>query len=152
MKPTLNKALQLEKTWLQKHQAKNTQIPSDFPEFCRKNLNLNLTAYQIEAAKILQENSNVALRWCRQSGKTQLITAWLLHYALLNPETQIAIVGPSWRQTIIPITKINHYITKLPRGLFHKPQRTMIHLKNQSIIQAFPNNPNNLRGFTLKIV
>jgi len=152
MKPTLRKAQELEKAWLQKQQVKTCQIPQDFQEFCRKNLALNLTAYQAEAAKLLQENNNIALRWCRQSGKTQLITAWLLHYALLNPETQIAIVGPSWRQTIIPITKINHYITKLPRGLFHKPQRTMVRLKNQSTIQAFPNNPNNLRGFTLKIV
>jgi phage FluMu gp28-like protein len=152
MKPMLRKAQELEKAWLQKQQAKCAQIPHDFQEFCQKNLNLNLTAYQTEAAKLLEENSNIALRWCRQSGKTQLITAWLLHHALLNPETQIAIVGPSWRQTMIPIAKINYYMTKLPRGLFHKPQRTIIRLKNQSTIQAFPNNPNNLRGFTLKIV
>jgi phage FluMu gp28-like protein len=152
MKPNLNKALKLEKAWLQKKQAKDARIPSDFQEFCLTCLGLNLTTYQKEAAILLQKNNNVALRWCRQSGKTQLVTAWLLHQALVNPAINIAIVGPSWRQTIIPITKINHYITKLPRGLFYSPQRTMVRLKNQSIIQAFPNNPNNLRGFTLKIV
>lgn len=70
----------------------------------------------------------------------------------MNPQSYIAIVGPSWRQTIIPITKINGYINKLPKGLFYSPQRTMVRLKNGSTIQAFPNNPNNLRGFTLKIV
>jgi phage FluMu gp28-like protein len=53
---------------------------------------------------------------------------------------------------MIPITKMNYFITKLPKGLFHKPQKTFVHLKNGSTILALPNNPNNLRGFTLNIV
>lgn len=130
----------------------DTQIPNDFVEFCQKILKLNLTEYQQEAAKLLQKSNDVALRWCRQSGKTHLIAAWLLHYALLNPNSHIAIVGPSWRQTIIPITKINNFLTQIPKTLQNKPQKTIIRLKNGSIIQAFPNNPHNLRGFTLNIV
>jgi nitroreductase len=68
------------------------------------------------------------------------------------PKDEDALAFPSWRQTMIPITKMNYFMTKLPKGLFHKPQRTIVRLKNGSIIQAFPNNPNNLRGFTLQIV
>jgi phage FluMu gp28-like protein len=47
---------------------------------------------------------------------------------------------------------MNYFRTKLPAGFFYRPQRTIVRLKNGSIIQAFPNNPNNLRGFTLSIV
>lgn len=148
----LSRTRQLEKIVLQKQQAENEDIPSDFQEFCTKKLHLNLTPYQTQAALLLEKNNNIALRWCRQSGKTQLITAYLLHQALTTPATQIAIVGPSWRQTMIPITKINYYITRLPKGLFYKAQCTKVHLKNQSTIQAFPNNPHNLRGFTLNSV
>jgi len=148
----VTRAKELEKQWLEQQKAKEAEIPEDFIEFCRGKLGLNLYSYQIEAAKLLEERNDIALRWCRQSGKTHLIAAWLLHYALLHPGINIAIVGPSWRQTMIPITKINFFRTKLPAGLFYKPQRTIVRLKNGSIIQAFPNNPNNLRGFTLQCV
>lgn len=152
LKEILKKVMQLENDWLEQQKAKETEIPNDFIQFCQKMLGLNLTKYQVEAAELLEKHNDVALRWCRQSGKTHLIAAWLLHYALLNPGGHIAIVGPSWRQTIIPVTKMNYFRTKLPSGLFYKPQRTIVRLKNGSVIQAFPNNPNNLRGFTLKIV
>jgi len=152
LKEILNKAKQLENDWLEQQKAKQTEIPKDFIQFCQKMLGLSLTKYQAEAAHLLAKQNDVALRWCRQSGKTHLIAAWLLHYALLHSGSHIAVVGPSWRQTMIPITKINYFRTKLPAGLFYKPQRTMVRLKNGSTIQAFPNNPNNLRGFTLQIV
>ncbi|MBC7130738.1 hypothetical protein H5T51_05925, partial [Candidatus Bathyarchaeota archaeon] len=45
-----------------------------------------------------------------------------------------------------------YFRTRLPSGLFYKPQKTIVHLKNGSIIQAFPNNPNNLRGYTLHCI
>ena len=123
LKEILTKAKNLEDDWREQQKAKDTEIPRDFILFCQKMLSLTLTKYQIEAAKLLQDYSDVALRWCRQSGKTHLIAAWLLHYALLNPGSHVAIVGPSWRQTMIPITKMNYFMTRLPRGLFHKPQR-----------------------------
>jgi len=152
LREILKKGKELEKEWLEKQRTEATKIPEDFVEFCHKLLGLQLTEYQLEAAETLEKHNDVALRWCRQSGKTHLIAAWLLHYALRNPGAQIAIVGPSWRQTMITITKMNYFRTKLPAGFFHRPQRTIVRLKNGSIIQAFPNNPNNLRGFTLSIV
>lgn len=152
LKKILKEAKKLEREWREKQKTKAEEIPADFIQFCEKFLKIKLTEYQLDAAEKLKKHNDVALRWCRQSGKTHLIAAWLLHYALLHPSSHIAIVGPSWRQTMIPITKMNYFMTKLPRGTFHKPQRTIVHLKNGSIIQAFPNNPNNLRGFTLQIV
>lgn len=152
LKKILKEAKKLEREWREKQRAKAEEIPADFIQFCKEFLKIKLTEYQLDAAEKLKTHNEVALRWCRQSGKTHLIAAWLLHYALLHPGSQIAIVGPSWRQTMIPITKMNYFMTKLPRGLFHKSQRTIVHLKNGSIIRAFPNNPNNLRGYTLQIV
>jgi len=152
LKEILKKAKQLEKEWREQQRAKETEIPADFIQFCQKFLGLKLTEYQVKAAALLEKHNDIALRWCRQSGKTHLIAAWLLHHALRNPGAQIAIVGPSWRQTIIPIIKMNYFRTKLPPGFFYRPQRTIVRLKNGSIIQSFPNNPNNLRGFTLSIV
>lgn len=133
-------------------QRRKQQVPDDFVEFCEKWLGLILTDYQRAAAKLFETNASVALRWCRQSGKTHLISAWLLWYALRHPGSQIAIVGPSWRQTKIPIRKMNGFLPKLPRGLYRKPQTTMVSLRNGSLIQAFPCSPETIRGFTLNCV
>ncbi len=130
-------------------QAKKEQVPKDFAEFCLKNLNLKLTDYQVEGAKLIDKNDSVALRWSRQSGKSHMVSAKLLHDALINPGFQIAVVGPSWRQTKIIIRKINGFLPKLKRGLYRKPQATMVNLSNGSLIQAFPCNPETIRGFTL---
>jgi len=152
LKELKRKAEQLEKEWMAQQKAKQQEIPEDFVKFCENNLMLKLTPYQLEAAELLNKYNDVALRWARQTGKTHLIAAWLLHYALTHAGVQIAIVGPSWRQTINVITKINYFRTKLASGYFYKPQRTIVRLKNGSIIQAFPNAPQNLRGFTLHCV
>jgi len=133
-------------------EAQKRKVPEDFAEFCEKWLRLKLTDYQCQGAKLVAENDSVALRWSRQSGKTHMISAWLLHCALLHPGVQIAIVGPSWRQTKIPIRKINGFLSRLPKGLYRKPQATMVSLRNGSLIQAFPCNPDTIRGFTLDIV
>lgn len=133
-------------------QAKRHKIPKDFAKFCEEMLKLKLTAYQREAAGLFDKNDSIALRWSRQSGKTHLVSAWLLHYSLTNPSVQIAIVGPSWRQTKIPIRKINGFLSKLPKGFYRKQQATMVHLRNGSLIQAFPCSPETIRGFTLNCV
>lgn len=138
---------------LQQHlEAEKRKIPKSFIRFCERMLGLGLTSYQGEAAKLLEKHDSVALRWARQSGKTHLIAAWLLHYALTHDNAQIVIVGPSWRQTKIPITKINGFLTKIPKGYYYKLQQTMVRLKNGSQILALPNNPATIRGFTLSIV
>jgi phage FluMu gp28-like protein len=133
-------------------EAQKRKVPEDFVEFCEKWLGLKLTDYQRFGAELVNANDSVALRWSRQSGKTHMISAWLLHYALLHPGVQIAIVGPSWRQTKIPIRKINGFLSRLPKGLYRKLQATMVSLRNGSLIQAFPCNPDTIRGFTLDIV
>lgn len=133
-------------------EAQKRKVPEDFAEFCEKWLGLKLTDYQLEGADLIEKYDSVALRWSRQIGKTHMVSAWLLHYALKHAGAQIAVVGPSWRQTKIIIRKIKGFLSKISRGLYLKPQATMVRLRNGSLVQAFPCNPETIRGFTLDIV
>ncbi|MBT0160941.1 hypothetical protein G4O51_13255 [Candidatus Bathyarchaeota archaeon A05DMB-2] len=128
------------------------KIPEDPVAFMREKLGFQPTAYQLDLIDKFQKNQFVAARWCRQSGKSHTIAALLLHYALTHPNTSIGIVGPSWRQTKLVIRRINQFLRKISRGHYHKPQHTIVRLKNGSVIEAFPNNPETIRGPTLHLV
>lgn len=127
-------------------------FPTDPPTFFKQTLGFKPTKYQIQLTNFFTENQFVAARWCRQSGKSHIISALLLHYALIHPNVYIAVVGPSWRQTKLIIRRINSFLRKLPKGSYHKPQKTIVHLSNNSIIEAFPNNPETIRGPSLHVV
>ena len=101
---------------------------------------------------MFQENQFTAARWCRQSGKTFIIAALLLWYATTFPQSAVGIVGPSWRQTKRILSRISSFTHKLPSGIAFKPQRTQIQFANGSTIDAFPNNPETIRGPTLNVV
>lgn len=108
--------------------------------------------YQKEFIDLFEANQFTAARWCRQSGKTQTISALLLKYAVTHPNAAIGVVGPSWRQSKRIIARIAAFAHKLPTGIAYKPQKTMIHFANGSSIEAFPNNPETIRGPTLHVV
>jgi len=73
---------------------------------------------------MFQENQFTAARWCRQSGKTFIIAALLLWYAITHPDSAIGIVGPSWRQTKRILSRISFFGHKLSQGIAFKPQKT----------------------------
>ena len=133
-------------------EAEKTSIPEDPIKLCEQKLGFKPTKYQRQLARFFSRNQFVAARWCRQSGKSHMVSSLLLHYALRNPGSYIGVVGPSWRQTKLIIRRINSLLRKLPRGLYQKPQRTIVRLRNGSIIEAFPNNPETIRGPTLHVV
>lgn len=132
--------------------ARKQKVPRDPAVFCRKWLKFEPTQYQLELIQLFQKKQFVAARWSRQSGKSHIISALLLWFALQNKDAYIAVVGPSWRQTKLIIRRINTFLRKIPQGLYHRPLRTMIHLSNGSLIEAFPNNPETIRGPTLDLV
>ncbi len=115
-------------------------------------MGFRLFAYQKEFADLFENNQFTAARWCRQSGKTETISALLLKYAVTNPNAAICIVGPSWRQTKRIIARIAAFIHKLPPGIVFKPKKTHIHFVNGSSIEAFPNNPETIRGPAFDVV
>ena len=128
---------------------KTRQLSDNPAEFFEQILGFKPFGYQKEFAELFEKNQFTAARWCRQSGKTQTISALLLKYAVKNPNVAIGIVGPSWRQTKRIIARIAAFSRQLPAGIAFKPQKTQIAFANGSTIEAFPNNPETIRGPTL---
>jgi phage FluMu gp28-like protein len=132
--------------------AKAQKLSEDPVNFFSQLVGFQPTNYQADFIKLFQENQFVAARWCRQSGKSWIISALLLWYAITNPDSYIAVVGPSWRQTRLIIRRITFFLRKVPPKMFYKPLKTVIRFSNGSCIEAFPCNPDTIRGPTLNVV
>ena len=127
-------------------------LRSDPVEFFRQVLGFEPTESQRELIRLFLENQFIAARWCRQSGKSWTISALLLNFALSHPDSYIAVVGPSWRQTKLNIRRISHFLRNIPPDRYFKPGKTIVRFTNGSMIEAFPNNPETIRGPTLHVV
>ena len=75
-------------------------------------------------------------------------------FALAHRTMQVAIVGPSFRQSKLIIRKITTHLLKLPTDVLvgRKPLRTKVSFINGSVIEAYPNNPDTIRGPTLNLI
>jgi phage FluMu gp28-like protein len=127
-------------------------LKTDPIEFFRQVLGIEPTDYQRELIELFQKNQFIAARWSRQSGKSFTTSGILLNYALANPNFYIGVVGPSWRQTKLVIRRIGEFARRLPPGSKIIVQKTKITCPNGSVIEAFPNNPDTIRGPTLQCV
>jgi len=127
-------------------------LAEDYTEFCRQQLGFEPFSYQKELIKLYEENQFVAARWCRQSGKSWIASGLLLDDAVNNDDWYLAVVGPSWRQTKLNIRRISMFEKRLPKELYLKPQKTKLEFSSGSIIEAFPNNAETIRGYTLNRV
>ena len=132
--------------------AKAQRLSSDPVEFFEQVVGFKPFPYQVEFIRLFQANQFTAARWCRQAGKSWIVSALLLWYAVTHPDCSIAVVGPSWRQTKRIISMISVFIKKLPTGMAFKPHKIYVDFTNGSKIEAFPNNPDTIRGPTLHVV
>jgi len=132
--------------------AKAQKLSADPVEFFRQIVGFKPTTYQVALIKLFLVNQFIAARWARQSGKSWIVSALLLWFALTQPDSYIAVLGPSWRQAKLIIRRITYFLKKLPPGMFFKPLKTVIRFSNGSVIEAFPNNPDTIRGPTLHLV
>ena len=114
-----------------------------FTEICR----LKPFTYQLELAELYWKNQFLAVRWPRQTGKSTSIGGLLLQDAYENPDLNIGFIGPSWRQTKLNLRRVAGFCRNLPQGSCHV-QKTRISFKNGSVIEAFPNNADTIRGNT----
>ena len=114
-----------------------------FSEICR----LKPFTYQLELAELYKQNQFLAVRWPRQTGKSTSIGGLLLQDAYENSDLNIGFIGPSWRQTKLNLRRVAGFCRRLPPGSCHI-QKTRISFKNGSVIEAFPNNPDTIRGNT----
>jgi len=134
-------------------QAANTQRLIENPlDFFRNILEFEPTNYQQELTQLFLNHQFIAARWSRQSGKSFIISALLLWYALTHPEIHVGVVGPSLRQAKYIIHRITLLTRKLPPTHVLKALRTLIRFTNGSQIEAYPNSPETIRGPSLNIV
>ena len=123
--------------------------------FCMEALGFEPTKYQAEF--LLDKEQFQAQCWCRQSGKDHTASSKLFWFAVENKGSQLAVVGPSFRQSKLVIRKINNFIqNKLPKDIPYteilvgrKTLRTKVALVNGAVIEAYPCNPDTIRGPTL---
>jgi phage FluMu gp28-like protein len=136
----------------QSRKLKFENLHGDSKEFFEKVLGFIPYAYQLNLAELFEKNQFTAVRWARQTGKSFLVSALLLKYAVAHPDSYIAIVGPSWRQTKLNIRRMGGFCRRLPIQKGMQVQKTRITLPNGSMIEAFPNNPDTIRGPTFSVI
>jgi phage FluMu gp28-like protein len=128
---------------------KTEELANNYIEFCRQKLGFEPFSYQKCLIDLYENSQFVAARWCRQSGKSWIASGLLLTDAVNNDDWYIAVVGPSWRQTKLNIRRISMFERRLPSDMFLKPRKTKLEFPNGSVIEAFPNNADTIRGHTL---
>jgi phage FluMu gp28-like protein len=127
--------------------AKVDDAKGDTAKFLSEICHLQAFAYQLELAEAYKKNQFLAVRWPRQTGKSTLCGGLLTQDAFENPNLNIGLIGPSFRQTKLNLAIIARFCRNLPQGTCHI-QKTRITFKNGSVIEAFPNNADTIRGHT----
>ena len=131
----------------------STQVLSSEPiQFFRQVVGFEPYEYQLKFIKQFQENNFLAARWSRQIGKSWIVAALLLWYAITQSNSYIAVLGPSWRQTKLNLRRIHYFLNGIPRALIKSKLKTSIEFANGTKIEAFPNNPETIRGPTLNVI
>ena len=92
-----------------------TSLGSDVKAFFERIFGFTPFKYQFELADLFEKNQFTAVRWSRQTGKSFCVSALLLKYAWDHPDSYIAIVGPSFRQTKLNIRRMGGFARKLPQ-------------------------------------
>jgi phage FluMu gp28-like protein len=127
--------------------AKVKDVSKDTLKFLEHYCKLNPYWYLLQLIRNYEVYQFNAIRWPRQTGKSTCIGALHLADAWNNPDLNIGFIGPSWRQTKLNIRRVTSFCRNLPQRGIHI-QKTKIALPSGSIIEAFPNNPDTIRGNT----
>ena len=99
------------------------------------------------------QNQFIVARWARQSGKSLTLAVICLYNALSIPNTRIAIVAPSLRQSRLMVRRVSSFLPRLSaRILDGRPLKGRLDFINSSSIEAFPNSPETVRGLTCQLV
>jgi hypothetical protein len=123
------------------------EIKGDNVKFLEVICKLKPYSHTVELAKAYKKYQFNAVRWSRQTGKSVTIGGLHLEDAWNIPDLSIGFVGPSWRQTKLNIRRVSGFCRNLPQQGLHI-QKTRISFPNGSVIEAFPNNPDTIRGNT----
>jgi len=123
-------------------------------EFCTIFLNWKPLKYQ--EALLRDISRQVAVRWCRQSGKTTTFAAKAIHFCVTKPGSQALITSPGLRQSMIVSDKIEDHLNRMnpvaKRAWVRKTQRQTIAFHNGSRVKALPYSLHRLRGETCDLI
>ncbi len=102
---------------------------------------------------LLDPSQFIVARWARQSGKSLTLAVICLHTALATPNTRIAILAPSLRQSRLMAQRTAGFLPRLSEKVLEKKElKGRLEFGNGSWIEAFPNNPGTVRGLTCQLV
>ena len=109
--------------------------------------------------KILDHQGNLTIRTGRQVGKSEVISAKAVKFALENPGTTTLIIAAAQRQGSMIFEKVTDRISaeeKLTGKKFYKerPTKTKLILKNESRIYSVPAGRTgySIRGYTIDLL
>lgn len=131
---------------------KDPALVSDFVDFF---FDFRAFNYQKTFLEVCLNNTRVAGKWCRQSGKSQIVSIYTLMMAILEPIT-IIIVAPTQSQSGELFAKVRDAANKKPniRALIRKSTETEMRFSNGSRIISLPCGPYGatIRGYTCDIL
>jgi len=127
--------------------AEVNEVSKDTVRFLEQYCKLKPYWYLLDLIQSYEKFQFNAVRWPRQTGKSTGIGALHLADAWNNSDLNVGFVGPSWRQTKLNIRRVASFCRNLPQQGLHV-QKTKISFPNGSVIEAFPNNPDTIRGNT----
>jgi hypothetical protein len=109
------------------------------------------TDYQVRF--LLDQSQFVVARWSRQTGKSLTLSVLCLYTVLSGSDRGVAILAPSLRQGRMLIRRIASFLPKLPKKWVEgRVLKTKLCFVNGSVIEAFPNSPETVRGLTLEVL
>ncbi len=120
-------------------------------EFFQQVTGFKPTGYQEEL--LLDQNQFIVARWARQSGKSLTLAVICLYTVLSNPNTKVAILAPSYRQSRLMIRRISSFLPRLTNKVLEgRELKGKLEFENGSSIEAFPNSPETVRGLTCQLL
>ncbi len=111
--------------------------------------------YQLEALKLLVENRFFVGLWARQSGKTTIVAAYALHYAIFNADKNVGIVSNKETSAKRILDTMKRMYEALPVWL--KPgvteyQKTSVHFDNGTNLIISATTSDAFRGWPMNVV
>jgi hypothetical protein len=126
-------------------------ITCDILQFFRMVTGFEPTDYQVRF--LLDPSQFVVARWSRQTGKSLTLSVLCLYTVLSGSDRGVAILAPSLRQGRLLIRRVASFLPKLSKNWVEgRVLKTKLCFVNGSVIEAFPNSPETVRGLTLEVL
>ena len=118
-------------------------------------VNFKLRGYQEQMVDHFSDNRFTIVLACRQSGKSVTSVAWLLHYAIFNPDKKIGILANKGATAREMLARITLMLENLP--FFLQPgckvlNKGNIIFSNNSEIIAAATSGSSIRGLSMNVI